>query len=97
MGGSLHTDIPYCRIPSPKVILGRRPPPPWKAERIIRTYVKKLEPGTVRTSGDAVEMWEFLTCVLQQAYLSRWLGAKGNEDLDVMKMLDKVDGMPPSK
>jgi acetyl esterase/lipase len=97
MGGSLHTDIPHCRIPGPKVILGRRPPPPWQAERIVRTYVKNIKPQSVRTSGDAVEMWEFLTCVLQQAYLARWLGAKANEELDIMKMLDRVDAMPPSK
>lgn len=97
MAGSLYTDIPYYRIPNPKVILGKRPPPPWKAENIVRTYVKNLPPQAVRTSGDAVEMWEFLTCVLQQAYLAHWLGIKGAEELDIMKTLEKLESMPPSK
>lgn len=39
----------------------------------------------------------FPTCVLQQAYLARWLGMKGAEELDIMKTLEKVEGMPPSK
>lgn len=54
-----------------------------------------MKPGVVRTSGDPVEMWEFLTCVLQQAYLPRWLGMKGNERLDVMAMVERVEKMPP--
>lgn len=97
MGGSLHTDIPYCRIPGPRVILGRRPPPPRKAESIVRTYLRNIKPQTVRTSGNVVDMWEFLTCVLQQAYLARWFGAMGKEELDVMKMLERVKAIPPSK
>lgn len=97
MGGSLNTDIPHCRIPGPRVILGKRPPPPGKAESIVRKYVKSIKPQTVRTSGNAVEMWDFLTCVLQQAYLARWLGAKGREELDVMKVLERAKAMPPSK
>jgi hypothetical protein len=96
MGGSLNTDIPHCRIPGPRVILGKRPPPPGKAESIIRTYLKNIKPQTVRTSGDVMEMWNLLTCVLQQAYLARWLGA-GKEDLDVMKVLQRAQSMPPSK
>ena len=97
MGGSLHTDIPSCRIPGPRVILGRKPPPPGKAESIVRTYLKNIKPQTVRTSGNVVDMWEFLTCVLQQAYLARWFGAIRKEELDVMKMLGRVKAMPPSK
>ena len=93
--GSLNTDIPYYRIPGPKLILGKRPPPPWKAESIVREYVRGMKPGVVRTSGDPVEMWEFLTCVLQQAYLPRWLGVRGNERLDVMAMVERVEKMPP--
>ena len=93
--GSLNTDIPYYRVPGPKLILGKRPPPPWKAESIVREYVKGMKPGVVRTSGDPVEMWEFLTCVLQQAYLPRWLGMRGNERLDVMAMVERVEKMPP--
>ncbi|CAF9919935.1 MAG: hypothetical protein ALECFALPRED_001378 [Alectoria fallacina] len=97
MGGSLHTDIPDCRIPGPRVILGRKPPPPGKAESIVRTYLRNIKPQTVRTSGNVVDMWEFLTCVLQQAYLARWFGAMGKEELDVMKMLGRANAMPPSK
>jgi pimeloyl-ACP methyl ester carboxylesterase len=97
MGGSLNTNIPSCRIPRPRLILGKRPPPPAKAEAIVRSYVRNIKPGTVRTSGNVIEMWNFLTCVLQQAYLARWLGAKRNEKLDAMKVLEKADAMPPSK
>lgn len=61
----------------------------------MRSYVKNIKPGTVRTSGDAVEMWEFLTCVLQQAYLPRWVGSKGRDDWEIMKMLAKADRFPP--
>lgn len=95
IAGSLNTDIPHYRTPGPKVILGKRAPPPAEAERMVRTYVKAIKPNTVRTSGDPVEMWEFLTCVLQQAYLPRWIGLKKEERFDVMKVLDKVDNMPP--
>lgn len=95
IAGSLYTDIPYYRVPGPKVILGKRPRPPREAEIILRNYIKEIKPGTVRTSGDVVEMWDFLTCVLQQAYLPRLLGMKSDERLDVMKGLEKVDTMPP--
>lgn len=54
-----------------------------------------MKPGAIRTSGDPVEMWEFLTCVLQQAYLPRWLGMKGDERLDVVGNLERVEVMPP--
>lgn len=57
--------------------------------------MKGIKPGAVRTSGDPVEMWEFLTCVLQQAYLRRWLGMGGDERLDVMRMVERVGEMPP--
>ncbi|KAG0646234.1 Highly reducing polyketide synthase [Hyphodiscus hymeniophilus] len=39
-------------------------------------------------------MWEFLTCVLQQSYLPRWLGIKGRDDWEIMDMLAKVDTFP---
>ncbi|KAL2284624.1 hypothetical protein FJTKL_08724 [Diaporthe vaccinii] len=97
IAGSLYTDIPYYRIPGPKTILGKKAPVPHKAESIVRTYVKGIKPGTIRTSGDPVEMWELLTCVLQQAYLPRWLGmraGRGNQT-DVMKNLEKVEALPP--
>jgi hypothetical protein len=97
MGGSLCTDIPQCRIPGPRMILGKRPPPPGKAESIIRAYIRGIKPQTVRTSGDVMEMWNFLTCVLQQAYLSRWLGIGGKKELDVMKVLGDAKAMPPSE
>jgi len=61
---------------------------------MVRSYVKGLEKGAVRTKGDVVEMWEFLTCVLQQAYLPRWLG-RGRDDWNVMKLLEVVDEVPP--
>ncbi|ROW06901.1 hypothetical protein VMCG_04173 [Cytospora schulzeri] len=97
IAGSLYTNIPYFHIPSPKTILGKRAPAPYKAERIVRAYLNNMKPETIRTSGDAVEMWEFLTCVLQQAYLPRWLGIRlgGGNQADVMTNLEKVESMPP--
>ncbi|PLB45035.1 putative polyketide synthase [Aspergillus steynii IBT 23096] len=95
IAGSLYTDIPHYKVPGPKMILGKRPPPPRKAEMIIREYTRNMKEGVIRTSGDAVEMWEFLTCVLQQAYLPRWLGLKADERFEVMRMIEKVDFMPP--
>jgi hypothetical protein len=97
MGGSLNTNIPQCRVPGPRIILGKRPPPPGKAESIIRAYVRAIKPQSVRTTGDVVEMWSFLTCVLQQAYLARWLTVGGNKELDVMHLLENAKSMPPSR
>lgn len=97
MGGSIDTNIPQCRVPGPRLILGKRPPPPGKAESIIRAYLKGVKRDTVRTSGDVMEMWNLVTCVLQQAYLARWLTSDGNDDLDVMKVMEKAESMPPSK
>lgn len=95
MGGPINKDMPQFRIPGPRVIMGKRPPPAGKAEKVIRAYLKNIKPNTVRTHGDVVEMWEFLTCVLQQAYLPRWLTAYTNGDLDVMNALDKGAPMTP--
>ena len=94
MGSPLYTEFPQYRIPGPRKILGKWPPPPRKAERTVRDYIKNMKPGAVRTSGDAVEMWELLTCVLQQAYLPRWLRNAGHH-WDVMKMLAETDQFPP--
>ena len=97
MGGSLHTDIPYCRIPGPRLILGKKTPPPGKAENIVRTYVRNIKPSAVRTQGNVMEMRDFLTCVFQQAYLARWFRANWEEKIDVMTMLERVETLPPSK
>lgn len=97
MGGSIDANIPQCRLPGPRLILGKRPPPPGKAESIIRTYLKGIKRETVRTSGDVVEMWNLVTCVLQQAYLARWLSPDGNEELDVIKVMKKTKSIPPSE
>jgi hypothetical protein len=95
MGSPLYTDFPHYRIPSPRKILGKLPPPPHKAERIVRSYVKAVEKGKIRTTGDVVEMWEFLTCVLQQAYVPRWLGKEGREEWEIMKLVEKAEEFPP--
>ncbi|KAF2439161.1 putative polyketide synthase [Karstenula rhodostoma CBS 690.94] len=95
MGGSINTNIPQCRIPGPRLILGKRPPPPGKAESIIRGYLKGIQQDAVRTDGDVIEMWNLVTCVLQQAYLARWLNPDGKDELDVMKVMDETKSMPP--
>ncbi|KAI9646519.1 Mycolipanoate synthase [Ciborinia camelliae] len=59
MGGSLSTDIPYCRVPGLRKTLGRSPPPAGKAKNIIRTYVRNIKPQSMRTSGNVIEMWDF--------------------------------------
>jgi hypothetical protein len=97
MGGSIDANIPQCRLPGPRLILGKRPPPPGKAESIIRTYLKGIKLETVRTNGDVVEMWNLVTCVLQQAYLARWLSADIDERLDVINVMKKAKSIPPSK
>ncbi|EAW13532.1 putative polyketide synthase [Aspergillus clavatus NRRL 1] len=104
IAGALNTDIPHYTVPGPKMILGRLPPSPRAAQRILRDYVRRhVRPGAVRTSGDAVEMWELLTCVLQQACLPRWLGFNRSpgqhEQINPMagleRVAEKVVRMPP--
>ncbi len=64
---------------------------------MVRGYVGGLENGRVRSEGDPVEMWGFLTCVVQQGYLARWLGVGkgGDERVDVMGGLERAEGLPP--
>ena len=57
--------------------------------------MKGIKDGSVVTRRDPVESWEFLTCVLQQAYLPRWLGMKSEKRLDVMGNLERAEDVPP--
>ncbi|GFF81102.1 polyketide synthase, putative [Aspergillus udagawae] len=75
----LDTNAPELRVPRPRTFIGTRPPPPREAEARIRTYIKNIPPGAIRTgSKPTVEMWELVLCVSQQSYLPRLFGVKGN-------------------
>ncbi|KAL2864581.1 putative polyketide synthase [Aspergillus lucknowensis] len=76
----LDTGAPELRVPRPRTFIGTRPaPPPREAEARIRTYIKNIPPGAIRTgSKPTAEMWQLVLCVLQQSYLPRLFGAKGN-------------------
>ncbi|KAF4629656.1 hypothetical protein G7Y89_g8490 [Cudoniella acicularis] len=63
-------------VPGPRVIMGMRPPSPRQAEALIREYIRKNKPGTVRTEGDSTEMWPLLLSIHQQAWMPRLLGFK---------------------
>ena len=91
----LNFDIPYLKVPRPRLIIGTRPAPPRQAEATIREYLKKMKPEAIRTGFEPSEMWEFCLCVFQQAYLPRFFGAKGNPVLDLMVTMDQVQSMPP--
>jgi hypothetical protein len=75
--------------------MGSRPPPPRQAEAIIRTYIKSMKPEAVRTGCDPSDMWELVLCIIQQGWLPRLMGAKADERLDIMAVLDDIETMPP--
>ncbi|KAK5626219.1 hypothetical protein RRF57_001934 [Xylaria bambusicola] len=91
----IHANIPHFTIPGPRTIMGSRPPPSREAEKMIRTYLKAIKPGTIRAGSDPSEMWELLMCIMQQAYLPRLMRARIDKRLDVMENLDKVGKVPP--
>ncbi|KAF7163148.1 hypothetical protein CNMCM5623_008218 [Aspergillus felis] len=75
----LDTNAPELRVPRPRTFIGTRPPPPREAEARIRTYIKNIPPGAIRTGSEpTAEMWELVLCVSQQSYLPRLFGVKGN-------------------
>ncbi|KAK8133289.1 hypothetical protein PG999_001462 [Apiospora kogelbergensis] len=91
----LHAAIPQFTIPQPRTIMGSRPPPPRQAERVIRSYLRAMEPGAVKVGCDPSDMWEMVMCIMQQAWLLRLMSAKTDERLDVMGSLAKADKVPP--
>ncbi|KAI0123371.1 putative polyketide synthase [Xylariales sp. AK1849] len=91
----IHANIPHFTVPKPRTIMGSRPPPSRQAEGMIRSYLKHMQPGTVRAGCDPSEMWELVMCIMQQAWLPRLMSAKTDNRLDVMENLDKADKAPP--
>ncbi|KAL9618289.1 MAG: hypothetical protein Q9160_007000 [Pyrenula sp. 1 TL-2023] len=88
------------KVPRPRVFMGRSPPPPRQALAKIRAYIKRIEPGSIRTGCEPTpEMWELLLCIAQQAYLPRLFGAgagAGEESSrsameGLMEMLERKD------
>lgn len=62
-------------VPGPRIILGMRPPPPRQAEALIREYMRRNKPGTVRTAGDPAEMWPLLLSIHRKYSIRSFLPA----------------------
>ncbi|KAH6649116.1 putative polyketide synthase [Truncatella angustata] len=92
--GPLDDSVPELKISRPRMILGSWPPPPRRAEATIRSYVQKTR-GKVRTDGDPTEMWELVTCILQQGRLPRMMNQRPDPRLDVIATIKKNGILPP--
>lgn len=90
----LYHNIPSFTIPRPRRIMGTMPPPPRRAEALIRSYAKNTK-GTVRTAGDPVHMWELLLCMLQQGRLLSLINARPDPRLDTVSLLKQAKRLPP--
>lgn len=90
----LTLDVPELRIPRPRTIMGMRPPPPRRAEILIRNYMQSLQQsGDIRTGQEPTpEMWELFLCMIQQCYFSRLLKGKGaNGSKDMFDMVKRME------
>ncbi|KAI0124128.1 putative polyketide synthase [Xylariales sp. AK1849] len=92
--GPLDDSVPELKMARPRMILGSWPPPPRQAEATIRSYVQRTR-GTVRTHGDPVEMWELVTCILQQGRLPRMMNQRPDPRLDAIATIEKNRTLPP--
>lgn len=92
--GPLDNNSPELKMARPRKILGSMPPPPRQAELIIRNYVQRNR-GMVRTGGNVMEMWELVTCILQQGRLPRMFHSRADPRLDTLETIVKVKQCPP--
>ncbi|KAI1333950.1 putative polyketide synthase [Xylariaceae sp. FL0016] len=92
--GPMDDSVPELKMARPRKILGSWPPPPRQAEATIRSYIQRTR-GTVRTDGDPVEMWELVTCILQQGRLPRMMSQRPDPRLDVILAITKRKTLPP--
>jgi len=88
-GSTKHT------VPTPRVILGSRPPRTRQSEALIRDYIRNIEPGAVRSEGDPTKMWPLLLSIVQQAWLPGLLGIKTNARLNLTLLLEEMESIPP--
>lgn len=89
----LDLDVPELRIPRPRTIMGMRPPPPRRAEVLIRSYLQSLQQsGDIRTWQEPTpEMWELFLCMIQQCYFSRLLKEKdGSGSKEMFNMVKRM-------
>ncbi|KAK6827595.1 hypothetical protein PG987_010936 [Apiospora arundinis] len=91
---ALDDSVPELKMSRPRKILGAWPPPPRQAEAAIRSYLKQTR-GTVRTDGDPVEMWELVTCIMQQGRLPRMLTQRPDPRLNAIATIAKYRRSPP--
>ncbi|KAK8110193.1 uncharacterized protein PG998_006650 [Apiospora kogelbergensis] len=91
---ALDDSVPELKMSRPRKILGAWPPPPRQAEAAIRLYLKQTR-GTVRTDGDPVEMWELVTCIMQQGRLPRMLTQRPDPRLNAIATIAKYRRSPP--
>ncbi|ROV95018.1 hypothetical protein VMCG_08355 [Cytospora schulzeri] len=86
----LFSGIPYYSVPGPKPSSGGKPIPQRQAESTIRAYLRGIKPGQVRTGCEPSELWDFMMCVMQQAYWPRLMAGKGNKN---KTWLDATNGL----
>lgn len=89
----LYHDVPELKLSRPRMILGSWPPPPRQAEAKIRAYVQRTK-GTVRTSGEVMEMWDLVACIVQQGRLPRMVNSRPDPRLDAIATIERR-GLPP--
>ncbi|KAK8011003.1 alpha/beta-hydrolase [Apiospora arundinis] len=82
-------------VPMPRMIFGAWPPPPREAEKCIREYIRAMKPGVIRSESDPADSWDLLLSIIQQAWVPRLLDVQKNKRLDVIKLLDTLETMPP--
>ncbi|KAK8101460.1 hypothetical protein PG999_011834 [Apiospora kogelbergensis] len=82
-------------VPMPRMIFGAWPPPPREAEKCIREYIRAIKPGLIRSESDPADSWDLLLSIIQQAWVPRLLDVQKNKRLDVIKLLDTLETMPP--
>lgn len=71
---------------------GGKPIPQRQAESTVREYLRRMKPGQVRTGCEPSELWDFMMCVMQQAYWPRLMAGKGDKNRDKDKNKSKKDG-----
>ncbi|KAM3504770.1 hypothetical protein MY11210_008228 [Beauveria gryllotalpidicola] len=66
-----------------------------EAESFIKNFIAGLEPNSMRTSGDPIEMWMLFASISRQGQIPRLLGFKKDHRLVLSSNFDRVDTMPP--
>lgn len=88
------TVVPELKMVRPRQILGAWPPPPPRAEAKIRAYIQQSK-GTIRSSDNPVEMWDLLTCLVQQGWVPRLVHKKPDPRLATEAAVERCESVPP--